>query len=178
MPDLAAVLYNLLAYGLELRPEGFAYLVKEQMSQSQQIPPTSNPDASTEIPVVVSGLGRLLRHGIFNLAEATINSSCLEAVTYLAEFCVRPNTSTTDAAAVNNNRNLATVEAIRRGLPLGTDLVRELLSLVTRPVFPKAIEDTLSRCIFALARLDPVSVSRLSAYLSVDVEVLPGLVVD
>ncbi|VDM32657.1 unnamed protein product [Hydatigera taeniaeformis] len=127
VPEMANCFYHLLSYALELRPEGFLHLTK---------------DKSTE---ALSELGRLLRHGIFNLADTTVNISGLEALTYLAEFCATRGSQPSSAAAAT---------AIMTHLPLGKDLLRELLGLVTRDVFLTQLEDSLSGCIFALASLN------------------------
>ncbi|KAL5106931.1 Exportin-4 [Taenia crassiceps] len=138
VPELAGYFYHLLSYALELRPEGLLHLTKDKSAEA------------------LSELGRLLRHGIFNLADTTVNISALEALTYLAEFCAtrgsQPSTTTTAATTV-----------IVTQLPLGKDLLHELLGLVTRDVFPAQLEDTLAGCIFALATLDPRSFEEVAS---------------
>ncbi|KAH9278204.1 Exportin-4 [Echinococcus granulosus] len=128
VPEMAGSFYHLLSYALELRPEGLLHLTKDKSAE-----------ALTE-------LGRLLRHGIFNLAETTTNMSALEALTYLAEFCATRGSLPTSAAVA--------ATAMVTHLPLGKDLLRELLGLVTRDIFPAQLEDSLAGCIFALATLD------------------------
>ncbi|KAL5963743.1 Exportin-4 [Taenia solium] len=130
VPELAGCFYHLLSYALELRPEGLLHLTK---------------DKSTE---ALSELGRLLRHGVFNLADTTVNISALEALTYLAEFCATRGCQSSSAASAAATKVMVT------HLPLGKDLLRELFGLVTRDIFPAQLEDSLSGCIFALATLD------------------------
>lgn len=100
-------------------------------------------------------MGRLLRHGIFNLADTTVNISALEALTYLAEFCA------TRGSQPSSTASAASITVMVTNLPLGKDLLRELLGLVTRDVFPAQLEDSLSGCIFALATLDLVNLALL-----------------
>ena len=138
---MAGSFYHLVSYALELRPEGLLHLITTDNSMES-----------------LSNLGRLLRHGVFNLADTTVNISAIEAVTYLAQFCIANIDNTSGSSTNNNNNNnAAAAMAMVTHLPLGKDLLRQLLSLVTREVFPAHLESTLSTCIFALAMLDPVS---------------------
>uniref|UniRef100_A0A158R7H6 Mon2_C domain-containing protein n=1 Tax=Taenia asiatica TaxID=60517 RepID=A0A158R7H6_TAEAS len=130
VPELAGCFYHLLSYALELRPEGLLHLTKDKSTES------------------LSELGRLLRHGIFNLADTTVNISALEALTYLAEFCATRGSQSSSTASAAATKVMVT------HLPLGKDLLRELFGLVTRDIFPAQLEDSLSGCIFALATLD------------------------
>ncbi|VDD75762.1 unnamed protein product, partial [Mesocestoides corti] len=131
VPDVASSFYHLLSYGLELRPEGLLHLASDPQKQS----------------VVLSDLGRMLRHGVFNLADTTVNISSLEAFTYLAEFCARGG---------------ALASMLVAQLPLGKDLLRELLGLVTQPVFSRQLEDPLASCLFALVQLHPTALEEVA----------------
>lgn len=136
---MAGSFYHLVSYALELRPEGLLHLITAENSVES-----------------LSNLGRLLRHGVFNLADNTVNISALEALTYLAQFCATRVTNTSLSNGSSASEAAAALAMVTH-LPLGKDLLWELLSLVTREVFPTQLESSLSACVFSLAALDLVS---------------------